>query len=257
MPHQKPDEGARALASPCSETRGQGSAAPETSASPAHCRIAPSAGKERLVSVYPLVGKQNSSSHKLPERPSLGKTASPANRFQSSSGLRQRRVFTAEEKARIVAESFESGQSVCAIARKHRLTASQLFAWRRAARLGRDQGRFESTSTCTLSLQATPVHGKPKPRTGEISPIEITIGTAIVRVWRGADAVTLKEVLRLLSETSQTSSAECLALPGLLGDTKNRGSATERTEKIPNEPGVGDIANGESVPSSGLARKTG
>jgi hypothetical protein len=49
----------------------------------------------------------------------------------------KRRSFSAEEKARIVAESFESGQSVCAVARRYQLTASQLFAWRKRARLQR------------------------------------------------------------------------------------------------------------------------
>jgi hypothetical protein len=47
----------------------------------------------------------------------------------------KRRVFSADEKARIVAESFESGQSVCSVARRYRLRASQLFAWRKSARL--------------------------------------------------------------------------------------------------------------------------
>jgi Transposase len=55
--------------------------------------------------------------------------------FDASPAADKRRAFSAEEKARIVAESFESGQSVCSVARKYQLKASQLFAWRKRARL--------------------------------------------------------------------------------------------------------------------------
>jgi len=52
-----------------------------------------------------------------------------------STGARRR--WTLQEKQRIVAESFSAPRLVSATARRHGLSASQLFAWRRLARDGR------------------------------------------------------------------------------------------------------------------------
>jgi transposase len=49
----------------------------------------------------------------------------------------RRRRFSVDAKRRIVEESFVSGDSVSAVARRHGLLPAQLFAWRRAARDGR------------------------------------------------------------------------------------------------------------------------
>ena len=48
-----------------------------------------------------------------------------------------RRRWTLEEKRRIVAESFSGPRRVSATARRHGLSTSQLFNWRRLAREGR------------------------------------------------------------------------------------------------------------------------
>ena len=52
-----------------------------------------------------------------------------------STGARRR--WTLEEKQRIVAESYSAPRLVSATARRHGLSASQVFAWRRLARTGR------------------------------------------------------------------------------------------------------------------------
>ena len=49
-----------------------------------------------------------------------------------------RRRWTPEEKQRIVAESFGAPRIVSATARRHGLSNSQLFTWRRLAREGKD-----------------------------------------------------------------------------------------------------------------------
>lgn len=54
-----------------------------------------------------------------------------------------RRRWSAEEKRRIVAESFEGSRRVSATARRYGLSASQLFAWRRQA----DAAPSESATT--------------------------------------------------------------------------------------------------------------
>jgi transposase len=45
---------------------------------------------------------------------------------------RRRRLWSEEEKRRIVAETLEPGASVSVVARRHDLNANMLFTWRRA-----------------------------------------------------------------------------------------------------------------------------
>src|SRR3989304_8890396 len=58
----------------------------------------------------------------------------PARRIGVLTAAGRRRTWSAEDKARIVAESLTSGESVCAVARRHGLSPPQLFGWRRQAR---------------------------------------------------------------------------------------------------------------------------
>jgi len=55
----------------------------------------------------------------------------PARRVEIFTGSGRRRSWSAEEKARIVAESLAPGASVSAVSRRHGLTSSQIFRWRR------------------------------------------------------------------------------------------------------------------------------
>jgi transposase len=52
----------------------------------------------------------------------------------TASGARRRR-WSADEKARIVAETFAPGATVAAVAGKHAIASNLLFAWRREASL--------------------------------------------------------------------------------------------------------------------------
>ena len=60
--------------------------------------------------------------------------AVPARRIEIFTGAGRRRSWTEQEKAAIVAESFEDGVRTCHVARRHGLTPQQLFTWRREAR---------------------------------------------------------------------------------------------------------------------------
>src|SRR5215472_7514538 len=55
-------------------------------------------------------------------------------RLEVFTGADRRRAWIAEEKDRIVAESYTCGESVSVVSRRHGLTPQQLFAWRRNAR---------------------------------------------------------------------------------------------------------------------------
>ena len=54
----------------------------------------------------------------------------PVRRLEIFTGSGRRRVWTSEQKAEIVAESYRAGKS-SAIARRHGLAPQQLFGWRR------------------------------------------------------------------------------------------------------------------------------
>jgi transposase len=52
-------------------------------------------------------------------------------RIEVITGQRRRRHWTAEEKARIVAESFEEGANISEVARRHGVVRGLLTVWRR------------------------------------------------------------------------------------------------------------------------------
>jgi transposase len=102
-----------------------------------------------------------------------------------------------------VAEISTSGDSVCAVARRHGLSPQQLFGWRRQLR------EAEASGSNADGLEFVPaiVHvGSSFPqrrlRRGKVEAIaggiEIEIDGVTVRVSRGADATTLMTVLRAL-----------------------------------------------------------
>jgi transposase len=55
----------------------------------------------------------------------------PTGWLEVFTGAGRRRTWRDEDKARIVAEIATSGDSVCAVARRHGLSPQQLFGWRR------------------------------------------------------------------------------------------------------------------------------
>jgi transposase len=116
-------------------------------------------------------------------------------------GAGRRRAWSAEEKARIVAETYDSGESVSAVARRHALTPQQLFGWRRATRhqvdgAPTDDGGPVFAPVIVEAAQDSSKTTLAPARTSGSPVIEIVIGSASVRVSRGIDAATLATVLR-------------------------------------------------------------
>ena len=139
----------------------------------------------------------------LKARPSA---AEVVQRFEVFTGAGRRRTWSAEEKARIVAESHVPGETVCSVARRHALTPQQLFTWRREARR-----RLETVEAAAPALfvpaivepspEAAP---KPRRRQPQASPaaIALEVGGVTVRVGRGAEARTVAAVIRALKAGS-------------------------------------------------------
>jgi transposase len=111
-------------------------------------------------------------------------------------GTGRRRAWTAEQKARIIAESLAGGETVSAVARRHDLTPQQLFGWLRVARrrMARESGKNEPAFAPVIVEASRSSSIEPRP--GGWALIEMVIGAVTVRIPPGIDAVTLMTVLR-------------------------------------------------------------
>ena len=129
----------------------------------------------------------------------------PVRRIEVFTGAGRRRTWSAEDKARIVAESLASGDSVCAVARRHGLSPQQLFGWRRQVRQAAESAEPETPVFVPAVIEGTtsePPRKRVKPRSrrrGEaLGVIEVEIEGVTVRVGRGAETKTVAAVLRAL-----------------------------------------------------------
>lgn len=113
----------------------------------------------------------------------------PARRLEVFTGAGRRRAWSAEEKARIVAESEVPEVSVSAVARRHGLTPQQVFAWRRLARQAGE-------TTGEDPMMFAPVVVAADGAAVEPPIVEIAIGEAQVRVSSQIDPTRLTAVLR-------------------------------------------------------------
>ena len=84
-----------------------------------------------------------------------------------STGARRR--WTLKEKQRIVAESFAGPRLVSVTARRHGLSAGQLFTWRRLARSGRLVDDEPATFTPAF-IVPEPAMSAPSPSAEGLSP---------------------------------------------------------------------------------------
>ena len=133
----------------------------------------------------------------------------PARRIEIFTGAGRRRKWPTEDKAAIVAESYSSNETVCAVARRHGLTPAQLFAWRRAANRARTQGEDSALLRFVPAVVEDPKSeaGERDSRSAkrshrELGIIEVEIGGVIVRVGRGAEAKAITAVIRALKAGS-------------------------------------------------------
>ncbi|MCB0060378.1 MAG: transposase [Caldilineaceae bacterium] len=110
-------------------------------------------------------------------------------------GVGRRRRWCAEDKGRIVAESYAPGAVASEVARRHEITPQHLFAWRKAARAGRltlpaeETPMFVPVVTTTREAVAGALANRP-------GSIVIEIAGAVVRAEKGVDFGWLRDVLR-------------------------------------------------------------
>ena len=112
---------------------------------------------------------------------------------------RRRRVWSDDEKRRIVAETFAPGASVSIVARRHDLNANMLFTWRRqigaAALL--PAGDAVTFVPAAITAEAAPAVSPASSIDGRME-IMLADGDRII-VGKDVDTVALARVVKVLS----------------------------------------------------------
>jgi transposase len=129
----------------------------------------------------------------------------PVRRLEIFTGASRRRKWSHEDKARIVAEIVASGDSVCAVARRHGLSPQQLFGWRRqlreAAASEAEELQFVP-AVVDLVGQAPALRRQRQPSRckseADVGTIEVEVDGVTIRVGRGADATTIAAIVQAL-----------------------------------------------------------
>lgn len=130
--------------------------------------------------------------------------APPVRRIEVFTGAGRRRVWSKEDKAAIVAESYAGADTASGVARRHGLTTSQLFAWRRDAHRAGKAGKTPMPAFVPAVIEPTPssdVAPRRRERRSRRSAaiagiIEVEIDGIIVRAGRGASAKMVAAVIR-------------------------------------------------------------
>jgi transposase len=124
-------------------------------------------------------------------------------RVEVLTGPGRRRRWSAEDKARIVAEALAPGAMVSEVARRWQLSSQQVFGWRREARAGLLALPADGTVASLPVPDFVPILAEPAAsfampasETAAVPVIEVEIAGAVVRVPPGMDAALLTSVLR-------------------------------------------------------------
>jgi len=131
-------------------------------------------------------------------------------RVEVLTGPGRRRRWSADEKARIVAETLVPGARVSEVARRWQVCSQQVFGWRRAMRL--DLSSVARTTTTPATPSFVPIVSEAIPAatvqraTSAALGIEVKLAGAVVRVSSGMDdAAQLTAVLRAVRASASRS----------------------------------------------------
>lgn len=126
-------------------------------------------------------------------------------RFEVFTGAGRRREWSDKEKLQIVAESHSGGMSVSAVARRHGLSPSQLFSWRRQSRNPSSQTSAPMFVPAVMDKPAEIPSRRRKTMAKRMPPaaaIELEIDGALLRIAPGTDAATIAAVIQALKASS-------------------------------------------------------
>jgi transposase len=126
-------------------------------------------------------------------------------RVEVLTGPGRRRRWSAEDKARIVAEAMAPGAVVSEVARRWQLSSQQVFGWRREARAGLLALPVDGAVASLPMPDFVPIFAEPAvspaapapvPDAALVPAIEVEMAGAVVRVRPGMDGALLTSVLR-------------------------------------------------------------
>ena len=117
-------------------------------------------------------------------------------RVEVLTGTPQRRQWSAEEKARIVAESSAPGVVARSVALRHGVHPNQLYAWRREFRV--TGGTAEPGLACGFVPVAVAEQAPGRGASRVAGAVEIAVGGAVLRAAPGVEMDFLSAVLRAM-----------------------------------------------------------
>jgi transposase len=122
-------------------------------------------------------------------------------------GPGRRRRWSADEKARIVAETLVPGARVSEVARRWQVCSQQVFGWRRAMRLDLSSVAGTTTTPSFVPIVSEAISAATVQRaTSAALGIEVKLAGAVVRVSSGMDdAAQLTAVLRAVRASASRS----------------------------------------------------
>ncbi len=121
--------------------------------------------------------------------------ADTLQRIEIITGTGRRRRWSTDAKAAIVAESFAPGASVSAVARRHDISPSLLFLWRRQATQAAQVAERGDRGMLPGFVPAAIIGCGSQLPSGEQAAIEIEVGAVRIRVRGTIDRRALCEVL--------------------------------------------------------------
>ena len=137
-----------------------------------------------------------------------------AQRFEVFTGAGTRREWPPEVKVSIVAECYAGREGVSAVARRHGLDPSQLYAWRRDLRKRFEDKGLALPSAAPEAAAFVPAVIEPgaapspalvprarRRRRATAAAVELEIDGVAVKIARGADAGVIGAVIEALKAT--------------------------------------------------------
>ena len=123
-------------------------------------------------------------------------------RIELITGTTLRRRWSDDERARILAESFEPGANISAVARRHGVHGGLLHSWRKQAKMRAGEAA-QADAPLFIPVAIAKASGggvgeTPQPLSSRDRTIEIETRGALVRVPAGVDPETLAVVLAAL-----------------------------------------------------------
>ncbi|MBZ0124074.1 MAG: transposase [Roseovarius sp.] len=115
-------------------------------------------------------------------------------------GRRGNRRWPDELKARIVAETLVEGVTVNEVARRYDMKPNHLSSWRRLARDGKLVLPAPSgeTSFAMLTIEEPPACDTAPAGSPEDDPMEVVVGSVVIRLASTTDATRLAEIVAAL-----------------------------------------------------------